>query len=223
MPSTAMRHMAELVPLLSEEDRESRHITIIGTDGGPDHNVTHVRVQLSLIQFALEQDFDVLVAIRTAPNSSVTNPAERCMSTVNIALNGLALSCNVLEPEEMARIRNLNLKKQWRDAASNDSTISELAWRGTADARALLETRFSSLQYKGKPFTVSKPAAFMDQTWTQGDLFPNILFDKVSKAELFRDLDFVEFAKDHLVCLQYSFQFKKCLRAGCRYDNHITM
>jgi hypothetical protein len=213
-----MRHMAELVPLLSEEDRESRHIMIIGTDGGSDHNVTHVRVQLSLIQFALEHDFDVLVAIRTAPNSSVTNPAERCMSTVNIALNGLALSCNVLEPEEMAKIRNLNLKKQWRDAASNDSTIPELAWRGTADA--LLETRFSSLQYKGKPFTVSKPADIMDQKWTQLPFRKFFLYSvqgrPVSRSQL-------RGVRERSSCLSAILLPIQEMSPYCRYDNYLTI
>lgn len=56
------------------------------TDGGPDHRLTYVSVQLSLIAIFLELDLDVLIAARTAPNYSWANPVERIMSIINLGL-----------------------------------------------------------------------------------------------------------------------------------------
>jgi len=88
----------------------------------------------------------------------------------------------------------------------------------TSTARKILKERFERLVYKGNPVTVSDPAAAQDLVFTMNDLFPNVLLNDpgLSKASLFRDPDFQEFANDHLLCLQYSFQFKKCLKDNCR-------
>ena len=56
------------------------------TDRGPDHRLTYVSVQLSLISLFLKHDFHLLCAARTAPSHSWRNPVERVMSTLNIAL-----------------------------------------------------------------------------------------------------------------------------------------
>jgi len=60
------------------------------SDGGPDHRVTYVSVKLALISLFLDLDFDLLVALRTAPNNSWANPVERIMS-INIGLQGVGV------------------------------------------------------------------------------------------------------------------------------------
>lgn len=67
------------------------------TDGGPDHRVTFETVKLSLVQLFISLNLDMLVALRTAPNHSWMNPAERCMSVLNLALQHVALARNEME------------------------------------------------------------------------------------------------------------------------------
>ena len=42
--------------------------------------------QVALICIFLDLDLDMLVAMRTCPTQSWTNPGERCMAFINIAL-----------------------------------------------------------------------------------------------------------------------------------------
>lgn len=50
-PSSPTRHMAELLPIIQEKSR-SNPVLFIYSDGGPDHRLTYVSVQLSLISSA---------------------------------------------------------------------------------------------------------------------------------------------------------------------------
>ena len=65
---------------------EVKPILLLYTDGGPDHRLTYLSVQLSIIALFLQLDLDVLIAGRTAPNHSWANPVERIMSIVNLGL-----------------------------------------------------------------------------------------------------------------------------------------
>lgn len=85
-PSSPLRHSTELYDLLVTRDLESRPILFIYCDGGPDHRLTYVSVQLSLIALFLQLDLDFLCACRTAPYHSWRNPIERIMSIINLGL-----------------------------------------------------------------------------------------------------------------------------------------
>ena len=65
-PSSPTRHMAELLPLV-EPEAVSKPILFLYSDGGPDHRLTYISVQLSLISLFLRLDLDYLCAARTAP------------------------------------------------------------------------------------------------------------------------------------------------------------
>ena len=67
--SSPLRHAAELHSLLLTRIG-SKSILCIYSDGGPDHRLTYVSVQLSLIALYLNLDLDFLIACRTAPNPS---------------------------------------------------------------------------------------------------------------------------------------------------------
>ena len=58
-------------------------VLCVYSDGGPDHRLTYLSVQLSLIALFLNLYMDCLVACRTAPNHSWRNPVERLMSKIN--------------------------------------------------------------------------------------------------------------------------------------------
>lgn len=92
--SSAFRHATELLRRINSGER--RPILFLGTDGGPDHNVTNIQVILSLVAVFLESEADCLVAVRTPPHFSVINPVERLMSTLNYALTGVALARDIL-------------------------------------------------------------------------------------------------------------------------------
>ena len=89
-PSSPGRHMAELKEILQRLG-PLKPILLLYTDGGPDHRLTYLSVQLSLIFLWLNFDLDFLCAIRTPPQHSCKNPVERIMSIINIALQGVGV------------------------------------------------------------------------------------------------------------------------------------
>ena len=60
-------------------------------DGGPDHNVRHIRNKLSNIAYFLKQNLNMLTTVQTPPTHSWKNPCERCMSVLNIGLQSVSI------------------------------------------------------------------------------------------------------------------------------------
>ena len=83
--SSLLRHATELHSVLKRSIGLNT-VLFIYSDGGPDHRLTYVSVQLSLIALFLNLNLDFVVACRTAPNHSWKNPVERIMSLLNIGL-----------------------------------------------------------------------------------------------------------------------------------------
>ncbi|GES83675.1 hypothetical protein GLOIN_2v1882875 [Rhizophagus clarus] len=79
-------------------------ILCLYTDGGPDHGVTYKSVQISLFCLFLKGNFDMLIALRTAPHQSWNNPAERIMSILNLALQVVALVCETIAAEKSSQL-----------------------------------------------------------------------------------------------------------------------
>lgn len=65
---------------------------MIFSDGGPDHRLTYHSVKLALVILFKNLDLDLLIAGRTAPGHSWINPVERIMSTLNLAMQNIALA-----------------------------------------------------------------------------------------------------------------------------------
>jgi hypothetical protein len=81
------------IKMLSRCDQDvymSVQVLAIKTDGGPDRNVTFVNVQLAYFALAQELGLVMLIAMRTTPGASYLNPVERCMSCINLCIQGIA-------------------------------------------------------------------------------------------------------------------------------------
>lgn len=226
--STAFRHASELIARYSEEDLE-RPMLFIGSDGGPDHNLTSIMVMLSYVALFLYLDIDFPCAVRTPPNFSFINPAERFMATANIALIGVSLCRNHLGDNEK-HVKNLLSKKQWRDAQEKNRHIDypRLALEGTKDARELLRSRFEALCYKGTKVKVHSAATEDDIKALKSiiiNLWPAINLDKTSKAQAMNDPSFKKFFDTHVKATSYTFQVKltKQYKIFCLCYLHILL
>jgi hypothetical protein len=90
-PSSPLRHVTELLSILEAQPSHFKPIMFIYTDGGPDHRLTFLSVQLSLIALFRRMNLDLLVVGRTAPCNSWKNPVERIMSIVNLGLQSVGI------------------------------------------------------------------------------------------------------------------------------------
>ena len=91
---------------------DGRHILFIYSDGGPDHRITYLSVQLSLIALFLNLDLDVLIAGRTAPSHSWANPVER------LGIQCLGIMRSQGEEEFEKSVKSYNNLKQIRENCS---------------------------------------------------------------------------------------------------------
>ena len=91
--SYPFRHAVKLIDVLRNyyQDYQIPSFLCLFTDGGCDHNIKHLFVQCALIASFKVCNFDILNVGRCVPYHSFVNPAERCMSLLNIGLHGLAL------------------------------------------------------------------------------------------------------------------------------------
>ena len=69
------------------------------TDRGSNHKTNFGSMQISLISLFFKGDFDMLIAMRTAPYNSWANPAERIISIYNLGLQNVALVRNEFSSE----------------------------------------------------------------------------------------------------------------------------
>jgi len=124
------------------------------SDGGGDHNVTFLFVQCVLLALFHIGDFDVMNVGRCASNQSYINPAERCMSLLNIGMQGLALERDDTGPFEQL-IKNCKSMKDIRLKAKSHQGLKEAYQSSLEPAIKLLEISFKCLELKGKSVQVS--------------------------------------------------------------------
>ena len=65
-PSNPVRHAAEVYSVLAGTKTPPSPVLFLYTDGGPDHRITYVSVQISLVCLLKKLDLDFLCAARTA-------------------------------------------------------------------------------------------------------------------------------------------------------------
>lgn len=85
-PSSPICHTTEITDILSKCYSKVLPMLFVYSDGGPDHGLTYVSVQISLIALYLYHDLDYLCVARTAPCLSWRNPVERVM-LLNLGLH----------------------------------------------------------------------------------------------------------------------------------------
>lgn len=156
-PSSALRHSTELSNLLQGESLKP--ILLMISDGGPDHRVTFPSVKLSLIALFCSLNLDMLVSVRTCPYQSWTNLAERVMSTLNLALQNVALARKPMEEHFEALIKGKSLLKEVRKATEDNPGLCEALRDSMSHPIRLLCDRFRLMKLKDQPIIVGFPAS----------------------------------------------------------------
>lgn len=124
-PSSPLRHIAELKDILRKEGL-TKPILCIYTDGGPDHRLTFLSVQLSIICLFLSGNYDMIVAARTPPLASWKNPPERVMSILNLALQAVGLMRKETSAETEQKLKSASGLQQLRDIAKDPKFHEEM-------------------------------------------------------------------------------------------------
>ncbi|CAB4381993.1 unnamed protein product [Rhizophagus irregularis] len=227
-PSSAIRHSAEFLNALNVqyEHQILPPILCLYTDGGPDHQCNYGSVQIALICLFLCGDFDLLIAVRTAPNHSWTNPAERVMSTLNIGLQGVALKRDQMSPGSEALFEMANTLDDIRKKAQESNELTSELKESITNIQNLLNNRTERLLFKDKKFRCHEPAneeriaALFESI---SDIDSTLRIEETTQAQIRRHPTLVEFINTHCRARAYSFQIKKCNNPTCLYCKPIRL
>ena len=207
-PSSAYRHAVELAALLGTT-QPAPPIFLL-TDGGPDHNVTHMSVKLSLIWLWYTTKSPLLVAIRLCPGNSYRNPAERLMSRLNMALSTLVLERTLGSENfetQLSKARTLELlRKQGED---DPEFISHFMQSLQAPLMAVNDA-FQRTTWKGEAI---RSKILQDEVSFNHTDLPLSLPSEVKRVE--HHPSFRHFCRNHVFSSAYSFQIRKCGMASC--------
>ena len=144
-PSSVVRHACELKTL--HESGKDNPVECHYRDGGPDHNLRYPRTQLAQIAYLMEHNLDYLSLVQTPPHHSWKNPAERVMSNLNLALQGIGVMRTAAPTVEL-QLKSANSLKAIRRLAKKLPTLKEEVKDSIEPAKVLISDVFSRLQLK---------------------------------------------------------------------------
>ncbi|CAJ0899955.1 5410_t:CDS:2, partial [Entrophospora sp. SA101] len=129
-------------------------------------------------------------AVRTAPYYSWANPAERMMSILNLALQGVAL-----KRESMKLIESMKKTQDFLNERTSHLSLHDTKFRSSSPAlESDIETLFASILLIEEQITIND----------------------TTSVELKGFQKLKNFMSTHCQIRQYSFQVKKCNRNECR-------
>ena len=214
-PSSALRHAIELGNIIARRCLNNP-VLVMYTDGGPDHNVTFLKTQLSLISLYLSLNLDMLIAVRTAPCHSWKNPCERVNCILNIGLQAIGLMRSCMSAEHEKSLSTCNAMKEIRKLSNPG--FEEALCDSLESVKLLMSSVFQRLVLKDKPFQIFKAASKhqMDALWNVvGDVDPNLKVHMKGKKDL-RKCPVLKAFMDHCCQIRhYSFSIKKCGKQEC--------
>lgn len=144
-----------------------KSIRLIYSDGGPDYRVTYPSVKLSLIAMFLLDNCDYVLAMRTAPHQSYRNWVERIMSTLNLALQTIAIERRKMSDQMEHIIKSLNTMVSIRKAADKNDSFKTALTDSLEPVKSSLNSLFERLSLKQKNFMIGSPASdnLMEELW----------------------------------------------------------
>ena len=222
-PSSPLRHASELCSLI-QLDAEEKPILFLYTDGGPDHRLTYVSVQLSLIALFLSLDLDYLCAARTAPFHSWRNPVEHIMSIVNLGLQCVGLARGEMSEDNERLVAKAGSMKEIRKLSLKHPGLKEVAMDSVASAKIRLAQVLGRLQLKGEKFQLFVPATQeeMDTCWS-GIQCVDDTITPVTKASLTNHPRVQKFMDHCCRKRHYSFEVRKCVSVDCNICKPVRL
>ena len=191
------------------------------TDGGPDHRLTYISTQLSLIFLFLDLNLDFLCAARTAPNQSWRNPVERIMSIVNLGFQSVGMMRKEMTPQIEKALKNCNSLKQLRSAGKTAEIKESLQ-----PAVDLLTDITKRLELKGKKFEVETACSNgeVEAFWEiLQDIEPSLSLDDTTQDKIKDKQNLQAFFTHCCQIRHYSFCIKKCRKEDCTICKPVIM
>ena len=150
--STPLRHQVEKE---IEVAQEWKPIDLTYSD----HNRQKLSVKIALTAHHLKADLDMSISVVTYPGGSYVNPAERAMPLLNIAMQGVSLSREKMQPEHEAALKSANCMEYIRKACKDNHDLTKSTMKSVQSCIDLLNERFVAVHIHGTPLRVGEVAA----------------------------------------------------------------
>lgn len=110
---------------------------------------------------------DYVLAMRTAPHQSYRNWVERIMSTLNLALQTIAIERRKMSDQMEHIIKSLNTMVSIRKAADKNDSFKTALTDSLEPVKSSLNSLFERLSLKQKNFMIGSPASdnLMEELW----------------------------------------------------------
>ena len=151
-PASPFRHAAVLTKLIKDEK-----VVLKFTDGGTDQRNNLESIKCASICLFLEHNLDMLIHARCAPGQSWTNPAERVMSLLNVALQNCALQRSASDEETERQLKKCNSMAAIRSLATNKPGLKQKWLESVEPVQSLVRNRFMRLKLKEEPVHAIDP------------------------------------------------------------------
>ena len=226
-PSSPVRHMVEVNSTLT--CNSALPILFLYTDGGPDHRLTYISVQVSLICLFLKLDLDYLCAARNAPYHSWRNPVERIMSILNMGLQSVGLARKLMEEDVEAEITKCNSIANIRKLANGKPEIIGQVADSLSPVKITLTKIIHRLQLKEKNFKTFSAATTeeIDNFWSALLVLDETLKweDKITRkaVEHSSHEKLKSFISHCCRSARYSFDILKCGNTTCELCKPVRL
>ncbi|XP_053405192.1 uncharacterized protein LOC123536040 [Mercenaria mercenaria] len=221
--SSPLRHATENRNIVLENYTDDgvnldRPILFRYTDGGPDHRTTYKSVKTACLLEFICLDLDMLICVRTAPNQSYNNPAERIMALLNLGLQNSALCRTEMSEGFEMQAKRLNSLASIRNYAEKNKVFKEAYKDSMVGPCSVVSDRFKRLSLKGESVKVHRPAekeeieALCEMIKIIDETFPLEKINDYQSSAAVKD-----FLEKHSQMRQYSFQMKKYKSNQCGY------
>ncbi len=226
--SSPFRHMCELDQIITNSATISSHpILFIYSDGGPDHRLTYISVQLSLICLFLKLDLDFLCACRTAPYHSWKNPVERVMSVLNLGLQSVGLARAELPENLEKEVAKCNTLSELRKIATRNNDFVAAVQDSLSPVKVLLSNIFSRLclHEEGILMFNSATSSEISEFWSTLLIIDSTLKEETryTKKNFHEYAGAIEFISHCCRSTHYSFDILKCGIASCRLCKPVRL
>ena len=226
-PSSPLRHACELYHIIKSDPVMEKPVLFVYSDGGSDHRLTYLSVQISLICLFLNLDLDILCAGRTAPYHSWRNPVERIMAVLNLGLQCVAIARAQMSTEFEAEVSKCNSLADLRKIAERKEEIRPAVAASLSPVKRLLSDIFSRLTLKDKHINVID-AAEPDEICSFWSSILSVDATLKQNEKLTRDniTDYsgiCEFIEHCCRIEHYSFDILKCGHDNCKICKPIKL
>ena len=220
-PSSSIRHATELYSVLSSTSTSTLPVLFLYTDGGPDHRLTYISVQISLICFFKKLDLDFLCAARQAAYQSWRNPVERLMSIINLGLQSVGIARSSVGINVEVELKKCNSMSQLRKVAERVTTIIGIVQDSLSPVKILLNSIMTRLMLKETPFQTYTSATVpeIEEFWMSILELESTLTitEKLNKNNVDKYHNLCAFIQHCCSSSHYSFDILKCGSAECQF------